>query len=153
MPDLPRDPIMGATMMSPLRPNETLLAEWPADRASYWRSHGIMAVLGGFIAGLALVALDNPTPWVGPVAAVLAMGARGWYLSSEALAYMWRLTDQRLQGPGGRDIPLPQIKTARPFLGDVQVVTHSGDKHLMKYMADPPAIVTAIAAAQRKAPK
>lgn len=148
MPDLPRDPIMGAAVMAPLRPNEVMLAEWPADKGSYWRSHGIMAVLGGLVAGLALVAIDNPTPWVGPLAAVLAMAARGWYLSSEALANVWRLTDQRLQGPGGRDIALAQIKTARSFLGDVQIITQSGDKHLMKYLADGPATVAAIDAAK-----
>jgi hypothetical protein len=148
MPDLPRDSVMGAAVMAPLRPGEAMLAEWGADTGSYWRSHGIMAVLGGFVAGAALVAIDNPTPWVGPVAAVAAMVARGWYLASEALAVTWRLTDQRLQGPGGREIPLAQIKRARPFLADVQVVTRSGDKHLMKYLADPAAVVAAIEAAR-----
>ncbi|MGO4909409.1 hypothetical protein ACEN2J_13885 [Pseudorhodobacter sp. W20_MBD10_FR17] len=147
MPELPRDSVMGTAVMAPLRPNEVMLAEWPADKGSYWRSHGIMAVLGGLIAGVALVAIGNPTPWVGPVAAVAAMGARGWYLASEALTAHWRLTDQRLQGPGGREIPLAQIKAARPFLGDVQVVTRSGDKHLMKYMADKAAVVSTIEAA------
>lgn len=135
--------------MAPLRPGEVMLAEWPADKASYWRSHGIMAVLGGFVAGVALVAIGNPTPWVGPVAAVAAMVARGWYLASEALAAHWRLTDQRLQGPGGRTVALAQIKLARPFLGDVQVVTKSGDKHLMKYLADQTSVVAAIEAARK----
>jgi hypothetical protein len=139
---------MGATVMAPLRPGEQMLAEWPADTASYWRSHGIMAVLGGLVAGVALVAVGNPTPWVGPIAAAAAMGARGWYLASEALAANWRLTDQRLQGPGGRTMSLAQIKLARPFLGDVQVVTRSGDKHLMKYMADKAAVAAAIDAAR-----
>lgn len=148
MPDLPRDSVMGEVVMAPLRPDETMLAEWPADKGSYWRSHAIMAVIGGAIAGGALVAIGNPTPWVGPVAAVAAMAARGWYLASEALVANWRLTDQRLQGPGGRVIPLAQIKRVRPFLGDVQVVTRSGDKHLMKYMGDIPAVVAAIEAAQ-----
>lgn len=139
--------------MAPLRPGEVMLAEWPADKASYWRSHGIMAVLGGFVAGVALVAIGNPTPWVGPVAAVAAMGARGWYLASEALAAHWRLTDQRLQGPGGRTVSLAQIKLARPFLGDVQVVTKSGDKHLMKYLANQASVVAAIEAAREGRPK
>jgi hypothetical protein len=149
MPELPRDSIMGPAVMAPLRPGEVMLAEWPADIGSYWRSHAVMAVLGGFVAGVALVVIQNPTPWVGPVAAVAAMVARGWYLASEALAVEWRLTDQRLQGPGGRDIALAQIKLARPFLGDVQIVTRSGDKHLMKYLADKPAALAAIEAAQQ----
>jgi hypothetical protein len=139
---------MGAEVMAPLRPDEVMLVEWPADKGSYWRSHGIMAVLGGLIAGVVLVAIGNPTPWVGPVAAVAAMGARGWYLASEALAANWRLTNQRLQGPGGREVALAQIKLARPFLGDVQVVTRAGDKHLMKYMADTAAVVAAIEGAR-----
>lgn len=134
--------------MAPLRPGEAMLAEWGADKGSYWRSHAIMAVIGGFIAGVVLVVLGNPTPWVGPVAAIAAMIARGWYLASEALVAQWRLTDQRLQGPGGREISLAQIKLARPFLGDVQVVTRSGDKHLMKYLADTGAVVAAIEAAR-----
>jgi hypothetical protein len=139
---------MGTSVMEPLRHDEKMLTEWPADKGSYWRSHGIMAVIGGFVAGVALVAIGNPTPWVGPVAAVAAMVARGWYLASEAMVANWRLTDQRLQGPGGRDIPLAQIKLVRPFLGDVQVVTRSGDKHLMKYLADKPAVIAAIEAAR-----
>jgi hypothetical protein len=143
---------MGPIVMAPLRPDEVMLAEWPADSGSYWRSHGIMAVIGGFIAGAVLVAIGNPTPWVGPVAAVAALGVRGWYLSSEALAVQWRLTNQRLQGPAGRDIPLAQIKVARPFLGDVQVITHAGDKHLMKYLADRAGVIAAIAAAKAGQP-
>lgn len=150
MPDLPRDTVMGEVVMAPLRPGEVMLAEWGADKGSYWRSHGVMALLGGFVAGAVLVAIGNPTPWVGPLAAVAAMGARGWYLASEALVAHWRLSDQRLQGPGGRNISLAQIKLARPFLGDVQVVTLSGDKHLMKYMADAGAVVAAITSAKNR---
>lgn len=149
MPELPRDTVMGEAVKSPLRPDEAMLAEWDADKNAYWRSHAIMAVLGGFVAGVVLVAIGNPSPWVGPVAAVAAMGARGWYLASEALTAQWRLTDQRLQGPGGREIELAQIKLARGFLGDVQIVTHSGDKHLMKYMADQNAVIAAITAAKQ----
>ncbi len=149
MPELPRDTVMGEAVKSPLRPDEAMLAEWDADKNAYWRSHAIMAVLGGFVAGVVLVAIGNPSPWVGPVAAVAAMGARGWYLVSEALTAQWRLTDQRLQGPGGREIELAQIKLARGFLGDVQIVTHSGDKHLMKYMADQNAVIAAITAAKQ----
>jgi hypothetical protein len=146
--ELPRDSVMGTDIILPLREGETLLAEWPADRGAYWRSHGVMAVLGGLLAGIVLVAIDNPTPWVGPLAAVLALGIRGWYLASEALGYVWRLSDQRLLGPGGRQVPLARIKLARLFLGDVQVITQSGDKYLMKYLADRQAVVAAIDAAR-----
>ena len=148
MPELPHDNVMGTAVKSPLRPGETILAEWRADKAAYWRSHGIMALLGGFVAGVVLIVIGNPTPWVGPLAAVLAMGARGWYLASEALVAEWRLTNIRLQGPGGREIPLARIRGLRPFWGDVQIVTLSGDKHLMKYLADGAAVVAAIEAAK-----
>jgi hypothetical protein len=139
---------MGAEVMAPLRPDETMLAEWQADKGRYWRSHAIMAVIGGVVAGGVLLAIGNPSPWVGPVAAIAAMAARGWYLAAEVLEARWRLSDQRLQGPGGRDISVAQIAQARPFLGDVQVVTRSGDKHLMKYIAKQGEVVAAIEAAR-----
>lgn len=146
MSELPRDPLMGVTL--PLAEGERVLAEIRADRVAYVKSHLIMAVLGGAVAGLVLVWLGNPDPWIGPVAALLALGVRGAYLASEALAVTWRLTDRRLIGPGGRQIGLAEIETARPFLGDVQIVTRGGDKHLLKYLADPAATVAAIDAAR-----
>ena len=48
----------------------------------------------------------------------------------------------------GPDYTMAAIAKARPFLGDVQIVTNSGDKHLMNYMAEPAAVCAAIAAAQ-----
>lgn len=148
MSEIARDPIHGPATPLPLLAGETLLAEWRADPATYWRGHAIMAVIGGIIAGVALLASQNPSPWVGPIAAAAAMGIRGSYLASEALALNWRLTDRRLLGPGGRTISLPQIARARPFLGDVQIITRSGDKHLMKYMADTKPVIAAIDAAR-----
>ena len=71
--------------------------------------------------------------------------ARAAYLASEALAETWRLTDRRLLGPGGRAIPLAQVQSARAFLGSVQVTTTSGDRHLIKYQADPAATANRIA--------
>lgn len=151
MPNLPRDSIHGPDAPEPLLPNEALLHTWTADKATYWRGHGIMAVVGGLIAGAVLVYLQNPDPWVGPLAAIAALGARGAYLASEALALTWRLSDRRLLGPGGRIIRLADIEKARPFLGDVQIVTRSGDKHLMKYMANAAPVIAAIEAAKAKA--
>jgi hypothetical protein len=78
------------------------------------------------------------------VAAVLAIGLRAAYLKSEALAEDWKLTNRRLIGPGGRIVPLSSLKLARPFLGAVQLVTQGGDKHLIKYQANPAATVAAI---------
>ena len=135
MAGLERDDIMGRHV--PLGEGERLTAEFKADRGTYWRSHAILAVAGGAVAGGILVAMANPDPWVGPLAALLAIGARAAYLASEALSDTWRLTDRRLIGPGGREVALSGIETARAFLGGVQVVTRSGDKHLIKYQADP----------------
>ncbi len=136
------DPIHGGEVA--LKTGETLRQEFRPDPATYWRGHGILALLGGVFAGLVLVATGNPYPWTGPVAAALAIGLRAAYLRSEVMAVRWRLTDRRLLGPGLRDIALGDIAAARRFLGDVQVITRSGDKHLMKYMADASGVIAAI---------
>ncbi len=150
MAEITRDSIHGVTV--PLDPNETLIATLKADSATYWRSHGIMALVAGVIAGVALVYGGNPAPWVGPVAAVLAIGLRAAYLKSEAMAEEWRLTNRRLLGPGGRIAPLSSLKLARPFLGAVQLVMAGGDKHLIKYQADAAATVAMIERAKAGKP-
>lgn len=142
MPDLPRDTVMGATVA--LDDGEAVLAEFRADRMAYWRNHLILAVIGGTGAGGVLVAIGNPDPWVGPLGALLAIGIRAAYLASEALGEGWRLTPRRLIGPGGRVVPLSALARARPFFGDVQLITHTGDKHLMKYMADARSVIERI---------
>jgi hypothetical protein len=137
-----RDPILGREVN--LDPGERPIAVFRADGASYWRSHAVMALIAGGIAGAALLYGGNAAPWVGPVAAVLAIGLRAAYLRSEAMAEEWSLTNRRLIGPGGRVAPLSSLKLVRPFLGAVQLVTQSGDKHLIKYQADAAATVAAI---------
>lgn len=137
---------------APLDADETVLARFVPDARTYWRSHAVMALIGGVVAGLALLFGGNPAPWVGPLAAVLAIGARAAYLKSEVFAEEWRLTQRRLLGPAGRIAPLPSIKLARPFLGAVQIVTQSGDKHLIKYQADPAATAARILAAKGARP-
>lgn len=142
MAEITRDSIHGVQV--PLDSDETLLATLCPDITAYWRAHGIMALAGGVVAGVVLVYLKNPDPWVGPIAAVLAIGARAAYLRSESLADTWRLTNRRLLGPGGRIVPLSSLKQARPFLGAVQLITKAGDKHLIKYQAHAAAVVAAI---------
>lgn len=142
MARIERDSILGHA--TPLHEGETIVAEFRADRSAYWRGHLILAVVLGAAAGLFLLWQGNPYPVAGPFGAVLAIGARAAYLASEALADVWRLTDRRLLGPGGRAIPLAQIRAARPFLGAVQITTTSGDRHLIKYLADPAATATRI---------
>lgn len=136
------DPILGTK--TPLQDGETVLAEFRADKSAYWRGHLVMAVVLGAAAGLFLIWQGNPYPVAGPLGAALAIGARAAYLASEALSEVWRLTDRRLLGPGGRAIPLAQVQAARPFLGAVQITTTTGDRHLIKYQADPTATANRI---------
>lgn len=141
MSKITRDPILGREIA--LDPGEKLLAVFRPDAGVYWRTNGIMAVLAGAIAGAALAYGGNAAPWVGPIAAVLAIGLRAAYLKSEALAEEWKLTNRRLIGPGGRVASLSGLKEVRAFFGAVQLVGAS-DKYLMKYHADPAATIAAI---------
>ncbi len=146
MSEIIPEPMYGAK--TALDAGETLIATFRADLPTYWKSHALMALIAGVVAGVALVYGGNPAPWVGPVAAVLAIGLRASYLKSEVLAEEWRLTNRRLLGPGRRIAPLSSLKLARPFLGAVQLVMAGGDKHLIKYQADTAAKVAAIMAAK-----
>ncbi len=142
MAEITRDSIHGLPV--DLDSDEVLQATLSPDPAAFWRANGIMALALGVVAGAALIYQGNPDPWVGPLAAALAMGARAAYIRSEAMAEVWRLTNRRLLGPGGRIVPLSSLKLVRPFLGAVQLVTHTGDKHLIKYQADAVATVAVI---------
>ena len=136
------DSIMGHA--APLAEGETVQAEFRADRLAYWRGHVILAVVLGAAAGLFLLWQGNPYPVAGPLGAAIAIFARAAFLASEALGEVWRLTDRRLLGPGGRAIPRVQLRSARPFLGAVQVTTTTGDRHLIRYQADPAATANRI---------
>ena len=141
MSEITRDPILGREVT--LDPGEKLIAVFRPDAGVYWRTNAIMAVVAGAIAGAALLYGGNAAPWVGPVAAVLAIGLRAAYLKSEALAEEWKLTNRRLIGPGGRVASLSGLKEVRAFFGAVQLVGAS-DKYLIKYHADPAATIAAI---------
>jgi hypothetical protein len=125
--------------------------EFRPDAGRYWLNHLATAVVLGAVAGLVLIAMGNPYPWTGPVAALLALGVRAVYLRSEAMADVWRLTDGALVGPGARRVALADITLVRTLMGHVQVVTKQGDKILIRYLADAKAAVAAIEAARAKA--
>src|SRR3989338_2044359 len=74
MSELPRDSIFGVTV--PLDSDERLLASLTPDAGVYWRSNGVMAVVFAGLAGVALVVMQQPAPWVGPLGAGLAIGLR-----------------------------------------------------------------------------
>ena len=79
------DTVIGRS--APLLDGETVVAEFRADRLTYWRSHLIMAVVLGTAAGLFLVWQGNPYPVAGPFGAAIAIAARAAYLASEAAPF------------------------------------------------------------------
>ncbi|MCB1405964.1 MAG: hypothetical protein KDK01_06795 [Rhodobacteraceae bacterium] len=130
------------------------MEELRPDSGRYWRDHAIMAVVLMALAGSFLWLIDSPYPAIGSLGAILAVAVRAAYLKSETLGMVWTLTDRRLILPGGvRSVPLLEIERVRTLLGDVQVITKTGDKHLMKHLADGPAVVARITAARDKRAK
>lgn len=115
-----------------------------ADRTAYIRSHTKLAALSMAGAMMVLWLIGDPNIWVGAVAGLGAIALRGWFMASEELASVWEIRDGVLTGPLERRIPVDQIKTVRSMASFVQIITQSGDKHLIKYQADPAATVTAI---------
>lgn len=106
------------------------------DRMAYLRAYATMAALAMAIGMGVLWAMGNPFPWTGAVGGLAAIALRGWYLSSEELSIKWALSDDRLEGPGWRQMALHDITTVRMLGSSVQVITTQGDKHLLKYLAD-----------------
>jgi len=119
-----------------------------ADRRTYNREHMVLFVLGAVLMYGVLVFVGNPFPWTGIVGAAFAIFIRWFYVASEAMDVVWILTDTRLTGPAERSIPLASIKTVRSLFSAVQVITHTGDKYMLKYLADPQGTVNAILSAR-----
>ncbi|WP_425043198.1 hypothetical protein [Primorskyibacter sp. S87] len=119
------------------------MTHFPADRQAYIRSHAWLAALGMAGAMAVLWLIGNPHVWTGAVAGLAAVAVRGWYLASDELAVVWEIDGGTLRG-AGRNVPLNQIEKVRSMGSFVQIITGSGDKHLIKYQADPAATVQAI---------
>ena len=132
---------------------EKVLLEIRSDRATYWRDHGVMAVLGMVGAGVVLMLIDSPHVAIGSLGAVLALIVRGVWLYSEQMKFLWVLTNIRLVGPGGRSIYLLELDKIRRLFGDIQIITKTGDKFLVKHVAGSEAVVTQINAARDKRAK
>jgi hypothetical protein len=145
------DPVTGNP--ADLAEGERLVTEFRSDPQAYWLAHLVMAVILGVGAGLVLLWLQNPYPVVGPVGSVLAIAARAAVVQPQAMAQVWHLTDRRLIGPGGSVIPLAQLLTARPFLGAVQVTSTTGDRQLLRYQVDPPAVAFLLMTAAGRKPR
>lgn len=132
------------TPTAELLENERVQQSFAADRPTYVRTNtwlAAAAMLGGMVV---LWLLGNPYVWTGAVGGLAAIVVRGAYLMSDELAMRWDLTNQRLLGPGGRMIALENIEKINKMGSFVQIVTRSGDKHLIKYQADPEATVAAL---------
>lgn len=117
-----------------------------ADRATYIRAHVLMAILGGIAASVLLYVIGNPHGWVGLPAALMGIGVRGWYMMSEELGNVWTLTRKDLSSTMGRHVLLDNIDKVRLLGSAVQIITRSGDKHLIKFLSDPAGVKATIEA-------
>lgn len=117
---------------------------FPADRNAYIQSHIKLAAVAMAGAMGVLWLLGEAHIWTGAVAGLGAIAFRGWFMSSEQLAIVWEIDGDTLIGPMDQRIPLREIATVRSLSSFVQVVTRDGQKHLIKYQADPAATVAAI---------
>lgn len=114
------------------------------DRAVYIRSHWTLAAVA-MAAGMAILwAMGNPHVWTGAIGGLAAIALRGWYLMDEELDKVWTLRDGVLHGPRDFTLPQTQIAKARTLGHSIQIVTHSGDKHLIKFLPDPAAAAARI---------
>ncbi len=118
--------------------------EFLPDTQAYLRAHSWMAVFGMGLAMLLLWLAGNPHVWTGAIGGLAAITVRGLYMRSEEMAVVWTLTDTALTGPAERNIALTDIAKVNTMGTYVQVVTKGGDKHLIKYQADPKASAAVI---------
>ncbi len=123
------------------------MTEFRPDKSTYIRTHAVMTAVA-MAAGMSVLwAMGNPHVWTGAVGGFAAVAVRGWYMASELLDEVWTLSDTGLKGPYQRYAALDDIETLRTIAGAVQVVTKSGDKHLIKYQSDPQYVIATIKAA------
>lgn len=120
----------------PLSEGEELLHSFYPDGATYYRDHARLAAAAMALGMAALWLIGNPHVWTGAVGGLAAVAVRAFYVASDELGVRWDLTDRRLLGPQTRAVRLGEIAELRTFGSAVQIVTRSGDKHLLKYQAD-----------------
>ncbi|EEE37556.1 hypothetical protein RKLH11_1392 [Rhodobacteraceae bacterium KLH11] len=114
------------------------------DKGAYIRTNTWLAAFAMVGAMGVLWLIGNAYVWTGAPAGLAAIGIRAWYLASEELTAAWTISDTTLTGPGPRKVPLGQITAINTMGSFVQIVTKGGDKHLIKYQADPSATKAAI---------
>ena len=123
------------------------MIEFRPDKTTYIRTHVIMIAFAMAAGMIALWWMGNPHVWTGAVGGFAAVAVRGWYMASELLEEVWTMDATGLKGPYQRYAALEDITKLRTIAGAVQVVTKSGDKHLIKYQADPNEVIATIKAA------
>ena len=114
------------------------------DRRTWLRGQIRLALLAMIGAMLVLKLMGNPNIWIGAVAGMAAIAVRSWYLASEEMATVWEIDGDMIRGPQKRQVKLDQIDKIRILGSFVQIITNTGDKHLIKYQANPAATRAAI---------
>lgn len=136
------------TPTTELDEGETLVTRFKADKATYWRENAWLAAIAMALGMAVLWIIGNPHVWTGAIGGLAAIAVRSLYLSSDEVKMEWHLTNRRLLGPGPRAIAFENIDTVRSIMSAVQVITVTGDKHLLKYQADTGDVVAQINAAR-----
>ncbi len=121
-----------------------------ADRMTYWREHAWIAAIAMALGMAVLWYIGNPHVWTGAVGGLFAVAVRALYLASDDATAEWVLTETEITGPESRRIALADIDRIRTLGSAVQIITRTGDKHLLKYMADRPRVVAKIEAAMAR---
>jgi len=120
------------------------------DKATYIRVQVVMAIIGAVLLTGGLYLAGNPNWWTGIVGSVAGIAMRGYYIADEQLGFKWVLTDSAILAPSERVIALSEVKTVRSLFGSVQVITDAGEKFLIKFQADPEAVIAEIKAAMAR---
>ncbi|WP_223632204.1 hypothetical protein [Rhodobacter sp. TJ_12] len=158
MSKMPRDEVLnyrpGTESELPLEPGEQVAQVFLADARRYYYDHLVLGGIGAVLVSAVLVWLGKTDQvLVAVIAIIVGMVLRALYFRSEAFARRWQLTDRRLIGPQGRQVMLLEIETVRSLMGDVQIVTKSGGKHLIRHLAEAAPVVAAIEAAKARRAK
>ncbi len=118
------------------------------DRDTYIKTHKIMGVVAMALGFGVLWIAGNPHAWTGLVGGAAAVALRGWYLKDEELGHDWVMGGGALNGPGGRRVFLADLVKVKSIGSAVQLINTAGDKHLIKFQADPEATINKINAAR-----
>ncbi len=126
------------------------MIEFKPDMSTYLRAHAVMTAIAMAAGMLILWILGNPHIWTGAVGGFAAVALRGWYLADEVMDEVWTMSSVGLKGPYERKARFEDISKLRTIAGSVQIITKSGDKHLIKYQPDPNAVIAQINAVRQK---